>query len=103
MEDYRANRQFGKSWLVAGWMALPLADAEYEAELRGAMARMIPSLIKPLEDEEANTRWAAVRLIGSLGNHGESRLSGITAQLIRIISRVSCSNSECDSTAHQTA
>jgi len=54
-------------------------DVHRKVELRDAIATIIPSLIKPLKDEEVGIRWVTVRLIGNLVNHGERRLDNIAA------------------------
>jgi hypothetical protein len=50
---------------------------------------VIPLLFQPLEDEEDEVRLEAVKVIGTLANHGEQQLDIIVAQLIRMRSRVS--------------
>jgi hypothetical protein len=48
-----------------------VTDPDYEVEFREAIAGMIPSLIKLLEDKDKCVRSTAFELIGKLANHGE--------------------------------
>jgi hypothetical protein len=47
------------------------ADQGYEAEFREAIARMVPSFIQLLEDEDECVRLEVLEVIGELANHGE--------------------------------
>jgi HEAT repeat protein len=46
-------------------------DLDHKAEFREAIASMVPSLIKQLQDEDKDVRSKTVELIGELANHGE--------------------------------
>jgi hypothetical protein len=60
-----------------------IADPDYEVEFHGAIASMIPSLIRRLEDKGKYVRRETVKLIGKLANHGEWQLESIAASLIQ--------------------
>jgi hypothetical protein len=53
------------------------ANAGYEVEFRGTIARTVPSLSKALEDNEERVRWKATKLIGKLANNGKWKLDGM--------------------------
>jgi hypothetical protein len=55
-----------------------IADPDYKVEFRGAIASMIPSLIR-LENEDEDVRWRTVELISNLAYHGEWQLESIAA------------------------
>ena len=47
------------------------ADRDYQVGFREAIASMIPSLIKRLEDKDERVRLKVTELIGNLENPGE--------------------------------
>jgi hypothetical protein len=57
------------------------ADQRYEVEFLEAVASMIPSFTKLLEDEEEVIRFKTITLIGQLANHGERESKGIAVKL----------------------
>jgi len=52
-------------------IVLQTVNAKYKVEFHGAIAKVIPSLIKLLEDQDDDVRWETVELIGKLANHGK--------------------------------